>query len=141
MIVLDTHALVWWVNGDDALSKKAKAAIERERELDGGQIIVSAISAWEIAMLVEREKLVLSMDVASWLTTVSAIDAVRFVPVDVESGLKSIDLPGEFHKDPADRMIVATARKLAVPLVTRDEKMVDESVLRRNARGERYVVV
>jgi PIN domain nuclease of toxin-antitoxin system len=121
LIVLDTHALVWWVNGDDALSKKAKAAIERE--LDGGQIILSAISAWEIAMLVEREKLVLSMDVASWLTTVSAIDAVRFVPVDVEIGLKSIDLPGEFHKDPADRMIVATARKLAVPLVTRDEKI------------------
>jgi PIN domain nuclease of toxin-antitoxin system len=121
VIVLDTHVLVWWVNGDDTLSKKAKAAIERE--LDGGQIIVSAISAWEIAMLVEREKLVLSMDVASWLTTVSAIDAVRFVPVDVEIGLKSIDLPGEFHKDPADRMIVATARKLAVPLVTRDEKI------------------
>jgi PIN domain nuclease of toxin-antitoxin system len=121
VIVLDTHALVWWVNGDDTLSKKAKAAIERE--LDGGQIIVSAISAWEIAMLVEREKLVLSMDVASWLTTVSAIDAVRFMPVDVEIGLKSIDLLGEFHKDPADRMIVATARKLAVPLVTRDEKI------------------
>ncbi len=121
MIVLDTHALVWWANGEDALSKKAKTAIERE--LDGGQIIVSAISAWEIAMLVERERLVLSMDVASWLTTVSAIDAVRFVPIDVEIGLKSVDLPGEFHKDPADRMIVATARKLAVPLVTRDEKI------------------
>ncbi|MCG1042678.1 type II toxin-antitoxin system VapC family toxin [Mycetohabitans sp. B8] len=121
MIVVDTHALVWWASGDDALSNKAKAAIERE--LDGGQIIVSAISAWEIAMLVEREKLVLSMDVASWLTTVCAIDAVRFVPVDVEIGLKSIALPGEFHQDPADRMIVATARKLAVPLVTRDEKI------------------
>ncbi|MCF2134102.1 MULTISPECIES: type II toxin-antitoxin system VapC family toxin [Burkholderiaceae] len=121
MIVLDTHALVWWANGDDALSKKAKTTIERE--LNDGQIVVSAISAWEIAMLVEREKLVLSMDVASWLTTVSAIDAVRFVPVDVEIGLKSVDLPGKFHQDPADRMIVATARKLAVPLVTRDEKI------------------
>lgn len=121
MIVLDTHALVWWANGDGAVSKKAKAAIDRE--LDGGQIVVSAISAWEIAMLVEREKLVLSMDVASWLATVSAIDAVRFVPVDVEIGLKSVDLPGEFHKDRADRMIVATARKLAVSLVTRDEKI------------------
>jgi PIN domain nuclease of toxin-antitoxin system len=121
VIVLDTHALVWWANGDDALSKKARTAIERE--LDGGQLVVSAISAWEIAMLVEHEKLVLSMDVGSWLTTVSAIEAVRFMPVDVEIGLKSVDLPGEFHKDPADRMIVATARKLAVPLVTRDEKI------------------
>ena len=121
MIVLDTHALVWWANGDAALSKKAKNAIERE--LDGGQIMVSAISAWEIAMLVAHEKLVLSMDVPSWLSTVGQIEAVRFVPVDVEIGVKSTALPGEFHKDPADRMIVATARKLNVPLVTRDEKI------------------
>ena len=121
MIVLDTHALVWWVSGDEALSKKAKTAIDRE--LNGGQIIVSTISAWEIAMLVERERLVLSMDVESWLATVVKIDAVRFMPLDVEIALKSVDLPGSFHKDPADRMIVATARKLAVPLVTKDEKI------------------
>ncbi|HEY1995821.1 type II toxin-antitoxin system VapC family toxin [Paraburkholderia sp.] len=121
MIVLDTHALVWWVSGDPTLSKKAKSAIERE--LDGGDIIISAISAWEVAMLVEREKLVLSMDVSSWLDTIAAIDAVRFVPVDVEIATKSVDLPGEFHKDPAHRMIVATARKFAVALVTKDEKI------------------
>lgn len=121
MIVLDTHALVWWVNGDESLSKKAKAAIERE--LEGGQIVVSAISAWEIAMLVEREKLVLSMDVGSWLEAVAEIDAVRFIPLDVEVAVKSVGLPGEFHKDPADRMIVATARKLSAPLVTKDEKI------------------
>jgi PIN domain nuclease of toxin-antitoxin system len=121
VIVLDTHALVWWVNGDDSLSEKAKEVISRE--MNGGQIIVSAISAWEIAMLVEREKLVLSMDVGSWLATVAEIEAVRFMPLDVEIAVKSVDLPGEFHKDPADRMIVATARKLAAPLVTKDEKI------------------
>jgi PIN domain nuclease of toxin-antitoxin system len=121
VIVLDTHTLVWWVANDPTLSKSAKTAIERE--LAGGEIIVSAISAWEIAMLVEREKLVLSMDVGSWLATVSAIEAVRFMPVDPEIAVKSVELPGEFHKDPADRMIVATARKLAVPLVTKDEKI------------------
>ncbi len=121
MIVLDTHVLVWWVNGDDTLSRKARQAIQKE--LDGGEIIVSAISAWEIAMLVEREKLVLSMDVESWLATVAEIDAVRIVPVDVAISLKSVSLPGEFHKDPADRMIVATARRLAAPLVTKDEKI------------------
>jgi len=121
VIVLDTHVLVWWVNGDDTLSRKARQAIQKE--LDGGEIIVSAISAWEIAMLVEREKLVLSMDVESWLATVAEIDAVRIVPVDVAISLKSVSLPGEFHKDPADRMIVATARRLAAPLVTKDEKI------------------
>ncbi|MFS8981680.1 type II toxin-antitoxin system VapC family toxin [Cupriavidus necator] len=121
MIVLDTHTLVWWVAEDETLSKKAKAAIDRE--LEGGQIIVSAISAWEIAMLVEREKLVLSMDVGSWLATVAEIEAVHFLPIDIDIATKSVDLPGEFHKDPADRMIVATARKLAAPLVTKDEKI------------------
>ncbi|RQH04353.1 type II toxin-antitoxin system VapC family toxin [Paraburkholderia dinghuensis] len=121
MIVLDTHALVWWVTGDPSLSKKAKAATDRETA--GGVILVSSISSWEIAMLVERERLVLSMDVDSWLAAVSAIEAVRFVPVDSEIAVKSVELPGEFHKDPADRMIVATARKFSVPLVTKDEKI------------------
>ncbi len=74
-------------------------------------------------MLVEREKLVLSMDVESWLDTVAQIEAITFYPVDVDVSIKSVQLPGEFHKDPADRMIVATARKLAVPLITRDEKI------------------
>jgi len=121
VIVLDTHTLVWWVSGDPLLSKRARTAIEREQP--DGDIIVSSISAWEIAMLVERGKLVLSMDVASWLSTVAQIDAVHFLPVDVEVATKSVDLPGDFHKDPADRMIVATARKLAVPLVTKDDKI------------------
>lgn len=121
MIVLDTHALVWWVAGDATLSKKAKAAIDKE--MAGGDIIISSITAWEIAMLVERDKLFLSMDVGSWLATVAEIEVIRFYPVDVEIAMKSVDLPGEFHKDPADRMIVATARKLAVPLVTKDEKI------------------
>ena len=121
MIVLDTHTLVWWVTGDAAISKKAKSVIEREQ--DGGEIIVSVISAWEITMLVEKDRLVLSMDVSNWLATVAEIEGVKFLPVDVEIANKSVVLPGEFHKDPADRMIVATARKLAVPVVTKDEKI------------------
>ena len=121
MIVLDTHALVWWVTGDAMLSKKARNVIERE--LQEGQIIVSAISAWEIAMLVAHDRLVLAMDVSSWLATVAEVEAVRFFPVDIEIATKSVELPGDFHKDPADRMIVATARKLAVPLITKDDKI------------------
>ena len=121
MIVLDTHAFVWWLAGDSALSRKAKSVIERER--NGGDIVVSSITAWEIAMLVERERLLLSMDVASWLGTAAQIEAIRFYPIDVEIALKSATLPGAFHKDPADRMIVATARKLAAPLVSKDERI------------------
>lgn len=122
MIVLDTHALVWWVSGSDALSAVADKVI-KETLASGDEVIVSSISAWEIAMLIERGRLVLSMDVESWLDEVLQIDGVRFVPVDNEIGVKSTQLPGEFHNDPADRTIVATARKLAVPLVTADEKI------------------
>ena len=121
MIVLDTHVLVWWVSADPLLSKKAKAAIEHE--IDGGEIVVSSISAWEIAMLVQREKLLLSMSVARWLSSVAQIETLRFHPVDTEVPVNSADLPGMFHKNPADRMIVATARMLNASLITRDEKI------------------
>lgn len=121
MIALDTPALVWWVANPSMLSKKARVAIDKE--LDGGQILVSAISAWEVSALVARRRLIFSMDPTRWFDTLAQIEAVRMVPVDVEIGIRSVELPGDFHKDPADRMIVATARKYAVPLVTKDEKI------------------
>ena len=122
MIVLDTHVLLWWVSGSDELSASAEKAISNTLT-QGSEIMVSAISAWEVSMLIDKERLILSMDVESWFDEVSQIDGVRFMPVDNEIGIKSTVLPGDFHKDPADRMIVATARKLAVPLVTADEKI------------------
>jgi len=122
MIVLDTHVLLWWVSGSDELSVAAKKAIKRTLT-QGSELIVSSISAWEVSMLIDKERLILSMDVESWFDEVSQIDGVRFMPVDNEIGIKSTVLPGDFHKDPADRMIVATARKLAVPLVTADAKI------------------
>lgn len=123
MIILDTHVLLWWVSGSDSLSTAANKVIKRTLT-EGSEIIISSISAWEISMLISKGRLILSMDVESWLDEVAQIDGVRFVPVDNEIGVKSTALPGEFHKDPADRMIVATARKLAIPLVTADEKII-----------------
>ena len=122
MIVIDTHILVWWVNGDKCLSNTVASAIKKAINSDN-EVIVSAISAWEITMLIQKGRLVLSMDIENWLDEVAHIDGVRFVPVDNEIALKSALLPGNFHKDPADRMIVATARKLAMPLATADEKI------------------
>lgn len=122
MVVLDTHTLLWWAAGDKTqLSRNALEAIEAE--LDGGHMMISSITAWELAMLVAKERVVLSMDVSEWLSVVGQIEAINFVPVDNEIAVKSTELPGEFHKDPADRMIVATARKLAAPLITADEKI------------------
>lgn len=122
MIVLDTHTLVWWASGIKAqVSVAAMEAIEAE--MPGGDIFVSSISAWELAMLVDRGRIDLSMDIERWLSVVGQIEAVRFVPMDNEIALKSVALPGEFHKDPADRIIVATARKFAAPLVTADDRI------------------
>ena len=122
MIVLDTHVLIWWASGNtEQLSPAAQEAIAEE--LAGGQILVSSISAWELSMLVAKGRLALSMDVAEWLDCVGRIESLQFVPVDNVIFVKSTELPGEFHKDPADRFIVATARKLAARLVTADEKI------------------
>ncbi len=124
MIVLDTHTLIWWVNQDEKLSSAAKEAIGGEL-VNGGQLLISAITAWEIAMLLEKGCLALTMDLDEWLATVSSIEQVLFVPIDVGVGVQSVRLPGEFHSDPADRMIVALARQYAVPLVTADRKILN----------------
>lgn len=123
MIALDTHALVWWAAGDEQLSRAAREAIEAD--LHDGEILVSAISAWEIAMLAKTGRLALTMDAQAWLDTVAEVPAIRFVPVDVRTSVHSVDLPGEFHKDPADRLIVAMARHHSVPLVSADIKIRD----------------
>ena len=121
MIMLDTHALVWWRNGSARLSHNAKAAIAHETQ--SGNIVMSAFSFWEIAMLVEHRRLILSPDVVSWLAAVEAIDRMRFIPVDNRIALASVQLPAGMPKDPADRIIVATAMLLDIPVVTADQKM------------------
>jgi PIN domain nuclease of toxin-antitoxin system len=123
VIVLDTHALVWWASGDAQLSGPARRAIAAELKASDGRILVSSISAWEIALLIQKGRLVLSMNVDDWLQTVAEIDAIAFVSVDTDIALQSTRLPGKFHADPADRMIVALARHHAVPLLTADKKI------------------
>lgn len=122
LIVLDTHILLWWVGGEEGtLSAPAKAAIEKE--LADGRIFVSSASAWEVAILAARRRIGLSSDVRAWLDTVGEIDAVRFVPIDNEIAVRSTQLGDDFHRDPADRYIVATSQKLGAPLVTADRKI------------------
>lgn len=123
MIVLDTHVLVWWVNGGDELSTAAKEAIESEMVDEAGIILISSISAWEIALLIQKERLTLATSIDDWLAAVAEIDGVRFVPVENEVAIQSTRLPGEFHPDPADRMIVALARHVSAPLITADGRI------------------
>lgn len=94
-----------------------------EIEAQDGEILVLAISAWEVAMLVKTGRLALTLDVEAWLDTVAQVPSIRFVPVDVRISVESGDLPGEFQKDPADRIIVATARHHSAPLISADSKI------------------
>jgi PIN domain nuclease of toxin-antitoxin system len=121
MILLDTHSLVWWVNEAPKLSPPARAAIDAEAP--SGQIFVSSITSWEIALLIKSGRLHFTANLEDWLSRVEVIPSVSFVPMDNEIALAAVNLPDDFHKDPADRIIVATARKLMVPIVTADDKI------------------
>lgn len=124
MILLDTHTLLWWVNKDkDRLSAQAAGAIAHEARK--GDILVSSISVWEISRLVLRGRIALAMQLSSWIAEVESVPSVRFVPVDNAVAMASEQLPDEFHRDPADRFIVATARLLDAPIVTVDRLIRD----------------
>lgn len=120
-VVLDTHAWIWWVNGSQEISEIALGYIERAAR--DKSVFLSAISVWEVALLVERKRLRLTMDAQDWIARTEALPFVKIVSVDVAIALKSVQLPGEFHKDPADRIIVATALRLGLPVVSKDEKI------------------
>ena len=121
MIVLDTHALIWWVSDPSRLSSSARKTVSAHADRD--QVLISSISTWEIALLTKRSRLKLSIGTDYWIAHVEALDHIRFVPVDNRIALRSASLPEPFHKDPADRMIVATAQQLRAQVVTADEKI------------------
>ncbi len=100
---------------------KARAAIE-EAAADRA-LYVSAISSWEVALLVARHRLRFTMDAQDWIAKSEALPFLHFVPVDNHIAIRSVRLPKPFHKDPADRMIVATALTLGAPLVSSDTRL------------------
>lgn len=121
MIVLDTHALIWFSDDLKKFSDKALKIININKK--GKSIYVSSISIWEIALLVKGGKLNLSLDIDSWIFQLEKASYIHFIPLNNEIGIKSVYLPGTFHKDPADRIIVATARSLGAKLITADSKI------------------
>jgi len=122
MIVLDTHIWVWWVHGDEQLTQAQREAIAaNEDDLIG----VSAISCWEIAKLVEYGRLELPSPLEEWFEQALSYPGVQLLALTPEIAVESTRLPGEFHRDPADQIIVATARVYGCPLVTSDDKIVN----------------
>lgn len=123
MIVLDTHVLIWALDDDARLGGQARAVLARASEAGG--VFVSAITPWEIALLVHKGRLALADDVGAWLETVLALPALRLAALEPAIAVDSVRLPGTLHADPADRIIIATARHLGSPLLTADRALLD----------------
>jgi PIN domain nuclease of toxin-antitoxin system len=121
LLLLDTHALVWSVEERPGLGVGAKRAINIAARLS--QVAVSAISPWEIALLVSKGRLHLSADVMVWLRDALSKPGVNLVPLELAIAVGSTRLPFEMHADPADRILVATARHLGATLVTADHAL------------------
>jgi len=121
VIVLDTHAWVWWVAEPRRLSSRVQELIQAS--VVGASVCVSSISCWEVALLAKRGRLDLTMDVGDWVARSEALPFVKFVPVDNHIALRSVSLPEPLHDDPADRIIVATALALGATLVTMDRRL------------------
>lgn len=120
MIILDTHIWIWWVHGDASLPTTIRTLLEASEKTAIG---VSAISCWEIAKLVQCQRLTLPCPVFDWLQQALAYPGVRLLDLSPRIAVESTLLPGTFHRDPADQMIVATARVFNTPLVTMDAKI------------------
>jgi PIN domain nuclease of toxin-antitoxin system len=116
VIVLDTHALLWWALDPEQLSEPAHRRLS-DMEREGGY--ASAISIWELAIKVKRGKLELPLPVDELKQRIERGGVVQLVPVDADLWLRSVALPWE-HADPADRVIVATALSLRLPLLSKN---------------------
>jgi PIN domain nuclease of toxin-antitoxin system len=125
MIVVDTHAWVWWLTRPAKLGTRARSALKR-----ASMVGVSAISVWEVAMLVSRGRMRLDRAVGSWIKDALAGETLRLLPLDAEIAVTAASIGSALHYDPADRIIVATALELGAPLVTMDGAITRSGVVR-----------
>lgn len=121
-LLLDTHYWIWLQTGEKGrVSTISLKAIEEA--VSDGRLLVSVMSIWELGMLESKGRLELSMPVEEWVRVALATPGLTLAPLTPEIALESTRLPGAFHADPSDRIIVATARKMSARLLTSDEKI------------------
>ncbi len=121
MIIIDTHVWLWLLHDPNQLSNAARGQIEIEEAQNG--ILVSAISVWEIAVKSSLGKLALPLPIEDWYALAKSHSGIVIEALNPEDAIASTQLPGDFHKDPADRIIVAMARRYNVPLITCDNNI------------------
>jgi PIN domain nuclease of toxin-antitoxin system len=128
MIVLDTHAWIWYIDSPAKLSAPARDAIDAARR-DSQHVYISCISSWEIQMLTIKKRLLLTVPSDVWISRCERLSFLRFLPVDNEIARLASVTCSDMHGDPADRMIAATALFLGAKLVTCDTKIQSSSLV------------
>ena len=132
MILIDTHVLIWAVQDDPRLGKRSRRALDAAVAADA--LHVSAITPWEIALLAHKGRVTLGKEAGAWIDEALALPGVHLTPLLPSIAVDSVRLSGEAHGDPADRIIIASARHVGVPLLT-----ADKAILRYGQAG--YVAV
>ena len=123
-ILLDTHCWIWIQFGQvEKFARTARATIEKAARRNA--LRVSVISVWEIGMLESKGRLELKMNCSEWIQQALATPGLSLVPLSPEVAVESIRLPGRFHGDPADRILVATARIFGLDLMTKDDRLLE----------------
>jgi PIN domain nuclease of toxin-antitoxin system len=118
MVVLDTHIWVWWLLPDSPLPGRERTALDKIAAGEG--LSLPAICQWEAQMLHRKKRIVLPVPFSTWLRRATSVDMITVLPLNADTVIAVNDLPARFHGDPADRMIVATARVHDFPLATHD---------------------
>lgn len=122
MILLDTHIWVWWVSGSPQLTPANHRHLVDNQSAGLG---VSVISCWEVAKLVQKQRLILSLEVAAWIKRALGYPGVQMLNLTPEIAVQATMLPSPFHNDPADQIIVATAIAHAAPILTADARILN----------------
>ena len=120
MIILDTHIWVWWVDDSQQLRDRQRQIIQDNVQNGLG---VSAISCWEVAKLVEYGRLELACPIEEWMEQAVAYPGMQLLELTPRIAIESTKLPGSFHRNPADQIIVATARVYDIPLLRADSRI------------------
>ena len=126
-LLLDTHVLLWWLQGSPRLSRRQDQAL---RQISPEQPVwVSDISLWEIATLVGLGRIELELPLQEWLERATAPPLVQLSPITPAIAAELAQLPESFHRDPADRILVASARVLGATLLTQDRRILDAGIV------------
>ena len=121
--LLDTHVWVWWNMEPKKLSRKVRALIKNTDSYS--ELLLSAISPWEFCKLIEKKRIGISCAPEEWLSQALQMPKLRLVPLTPTLAYRSTILPQPFHGDPADQLIVATAREENATIVSKDKLLRD----------------